>query len=415
VTDTNLPLTPLSAELTRHGLLRRILRARRWYGADWWMVAIGGAMAAAFVVVGVIPGAFAPHHPQAQAGPRLLAPFEESFGGVMIVLSEDTLTEVTDLAGEDRVPIGIVAGSDSGQALRDEADRISDEARAAGSDLRVRLRINRYETPKELLEALMAGDVRVAAAGSDIAAQGINDHPGIRVAGPITEQSTETFPLGTNQIGQDILSRIIWGTRIAVLVGFVAPIISICIGVPLGLIAGFSGGRVDRLLSVLMDSVYAFPSLILAIAITAVLGPSLLNVIVALGVVYVPTYFRVIRGQTLITKELLHVEAARSLGARSHQILRSFITPNVIPSAVILFSVSIADAILTGAGLSFLGLGLPPDVADWGRDLARGQASITEAWWLVVIPGAMITLIVLSFTLLGEGLVEIFNPKLRDR
>ena len=171
----------------------------------------------------------------------------------------------------------------------------------------------------------------------------------------------------------------------------------------------------DRLLSVLMDSVYAFPSLILAIAITAVLGPSLLNVIVALGVVYVPTYFRVIRGQTLITKELLHVEAARSLGARSHQILRSFITPNVIPSAVILFSVSIADAILTGAGLSFLGLGLPPDVADWGRDLARGQASITEAWWLVVIPGAMITLIVLSFTLLGEGLVEIFNPKLRDR
>jgi peptide/nickel transport system permease protein len=164
-----------------------------------------------------------------------------------------------------------------------------------------------------------------------------------------------------------------------------------------------------------MDSMYAFPGLILAIAITAVLGPSIFNVIIAISVLYIPTYYRIVRGQTMSVKEEVYIEASRSIGARTREILWRYIFPNVIPSVAIIFSVSVADAILTGAGLSFLGLGLPPTIADWGIDLARGQRFIQTAWWLITFPGLAILLIVLAFTMMGEGLMEIFNPKLRER
>jgi peptide/nickel transport system permease protein len=221
--------------------------------------------------------------------------------------------------------------------------------------------------------------------------------------------------LGTNDVGQDVFSRLIWGTRVAILVGFSSSIISLLLGLPLGLLAGYFGGSFDRLLSLVMDSLYAFPGLILAIAITAVLGPSIYNVIVAIAVLYIPTYYRIVRGQTLSVKEEVYIEAARSIGARRWEILWKYIYPNVIPSVAIIFSVNVADAILTGAGLSFLGLGMPPTIADWGIDLARGQRFIQSAWWLITFPGLAILLVVLAFSMLGEGLTEIFNPKLRDR
>ena len=137
-----------------------------------------------------------------------------------------------------------------------------------------------------------------------------------------------------------------------------------------------------------MDALYAFPGIILALAIAAVLGAGISNIIVAIAVVYVPTYFRIVRGQTLSIKEDLYVDAARSLGHRPLEILIRYIFPNVIPSIVIIFSVNVADAILTEAGLSFLGLGLPPDTPDWGIDLARGQDYLRRAWWLITFPGA---------------------------
>jgi peptide/nickel transport system permease protein len=146
-----------------------------------------------------------------------------------------------------------------------------------------------------------------------------------------------------------------------------------------------------------------------------VLGPSIFNVIVAIAVLYIPTYYRIVRGQTLSAKEELYVEAAKSLGAKARVILRRYIYPNVIPSVAIIFSVNVADAILTGAGLSFLGLGLPPTTPDWGIDLARGQETIQRAWWLITFPGFAVMLVVLAFTMMGEGLMEIFNPKLRER
>jgi peptide/nickel transport system permease protein len=174
------------------------------------------------------------------------------------------------------------------------------------------------------------------------------------------------------------------------------------------------GGALDRVLTLLMDSLYSFPGLILAIAIAAVLGPGIGNIIVAIAVLYIPTYFRIVRGQTLSVKEQLYVEAAHSLGASRYSILRRYVFPNVIPSVVIIFSVNVADAILTEAGLSFLGLGLPPDTPDWGIDLARGQDYLRRAWWLITFPGLMVSLVTLAFSMLGESLSEILNPRLAE-
>jgi peptide/nickel transport system permease protein len=210
------------------------------------------------------------------------------------------------------------------------------------------------------------------------------------------------------------LSRIIWGTRIALIVGLSSALVAIVVGVPLGLISGFVGGSFDRVMTLLMDSVYAFPGLILALSIAAILGPGIGNIIVAIAVVYVPTYFRIVRGQTLAVKEELYVEAARSLGASPFSILWQYIFPNVISSVVIILSVNVADAILTEAALSFLGLGLPPDIPDWGIDLARGQDYLRRAWWLVTFPALMVSMVTLSFSMLGESLSEILNPRLAE-
>ncbi len=162
-----------------------------------------------------------------------------------------------------------------------------------------------------------------------------------------------------------------------------------------------------------MDSIYSFPGLLLAIAMATMLGPGIFNVAIAISVIYVPTFFRVVRGQVLSIKEELYVEAARSLGAKAVTILTRYIFPNVIPSVVVVFSLNIADAILTEAGLSFVGLGLPPDIPDWGYDLSKGHAFLVAGyWWMITFPGLMITLVAMGFSLLGEGLSEILNPRL---
>ncbi|RMF27496.1 MAG: ABC transporter permease [Chloroflexi bacterium] len=224
-----------------------------------------------------------------------------------------------------------------------------------------------------------------------------------------------TFVLGTDNLGRDILSRIIWGARSVLLVAILSALFSSVVGVPLGLLSGFWGGMPDRVLSLIMDSIYSFPGLILAIAMAAMLGPGVLNIAVAIAVVYIPTYFRIVRGQTLSVKEELYVEAARSLGARARTILWLYVFPNVIPSIVVLFSLNVADSILTEAGLSFLGLGLPPPTPDWGFDLNKGKAYLPNGyWWPITFPGLMITLVALSFSLLGEGLGEILNPRLTE-
>ena len=404
-------------ELDRVGFARRLFRARRWYGADWWFVAISSVMVVGFLLLAAFPGFFAKYDPLEQVGPRLLSPGESPDQEVLIVLLDSPYGSIADFEPDVRTPVAVSVDTPSSEAARDAADGATEERAAAGLEGRIRLEILRYETLAEALDALVAGDAVATVGSSKAFEELLGGYPSLVVSGPVStlEQDATSFPLGTNQVGQDVLSRLIWGARIAILIGFSAAILSFIIGIPLGLIAGFAGGKLDRFLTLIMDSIYAFPGLILAIAITAVLGPSIFNIIAAIGVLYIPTYYRVVRGQTLSAKEELYVEAARSIGARPRVILGRYIFPNVIPSVAVIFSVNVADAILTGAGLSVLGLGLPIDIPDWGIDLARGQEFIRSAWWLITFPGLAVMLVVLAFTMMGEGLVEIFNPKLRRR
>jgi len=222
--------------------------------------------------------------------------------------------------------------------------------------------------------------------------------------------------MGTDNLQRDIWSRIIHGSRTILRVAILAAIISSLFGIILGLISGFSGGILDRVLSLIMDSVYSFPGLILAIAFAAMLGPGVINITLAVAVIYIPTYFRLVRGQTLSIKEELYVEAARAIGASGSTILWQYIFPNVIATTVVVFTLNVADAIMIEAALTYLGLGLPPDIVDWGMDLAMGKRFLPSGhWWLITFPGAMISLLALGFTMLGEGLAEILNPRLLER
>lgn len=231
---------------------------------------------------------------------------------------------------------------------------------------------------------------------------------------PLAPPSPRT-PLGTTGLGQDLLSRTIAGGAIMLQVAVVSVIVCFFIGVPTGLAAAYRGGMVDRVVSLVMDSIFAFPGLVLAIAIAAMLGPGIVNMAISIAVVYVPSYYRVIRSQVLSIKELPYVEAAIVMGARNWEILFKYILPNALPSAVVVLSINFADAILTAAGLTFVGLGFPIDVADWGYDLTSGWGVlIIGKWWLMTFPGIMIVLLALGFTLAGEGLSEILTPKLRE-
>ena len=403
-------------DLGQVGLFRRVLNGRKWYGVDWWLVVISSIMVLFFIFIAFFTTVLAPYDPLEQVGPRFLPPGDVPDAEVLVLRVDSPIESLEDIAGEGRVPTGVVQGAPSSEDIRSEADRITDELAVDGSGERVRLKIVRFETLEEVLTAVESGEVELGAGSSSEMEPLLADFPELVIAGPITgEKGGKSFPLGTNQIGQDVLSRLAWGARIALTIGFTASLFSLFIGVPLGLLAGYLGGKFDRVVTLIMDSLYAFPGLILAIAIAAVLGPSIVNVIVAIAVLYIPTYYRIVRGQTLSTKEGLHVEAARSIGATKISIMRRYIFPLVVPSVAIIFSVNIADAILTGAALSFLGLGLPPTTPDWGIDLARGQEFIQRAWWLITFPGIAVMLVVLAFTMLGEGLMEIFNPKLRKQ
>jgi peptide/nickel transport system permease protein len=222
--------------------------------------------------------------------------------------------------------------------------------------------------------------------------------------------------MGTDNLSRDVWARVVYGAQTILGVAMAAALASALIGIPLGLLSGFAGGALDRVLSLVMDSVYSFPGLILAIAFAAMLGPGVVNITMAVAVVYIPTYFRLVRGQTLSIKEEMYVEAARAIGARRGTILSRYIFPNVIATVVVVFSLNIADAIMTEAALSYIGLGLPAGIPDWGMDLSMGKKFLPSGvWWMITFPGLMIMLLALGFTMLGEGLAEILNPRLLER
>lgn len=231
--------------------------------------------------------------------------------------------------------------------------------------------------------------------------------------GPILSPPSSQYPLGTNHLGQDMLSRVYSGGAIMFQVSILSVVVCLAVGVPIGLFASYKGGFMDKVTSLVMDSIYAFPGLVLAIAIAAMLGPGVVNMALSIAVVYVPSYFRIIRSQVLTIKELPYVDAARMIGANTRTTLFSYVLPNVVPSIVAVATINFADAILTAAGLTFVGLGLSVSTPDWGWDLTYGRRLLTSgAWWVIAFPGLMVVLLALGFTLLGEGLSELLNPRL---
>lgn len=222
--------------------------------------------------------------------------------------------------------------------------------------------------------------------------------------------------MGTDNLQRDVWSRIVYGSQTILKVSVLAAIMSSIIGIFFGLVSGYAGGIIDRALSLVMDALYVFPGLILAIALAAMFGPGVLNITFAVAVIYIPTYFRLVRGQTLAIKQDLYVEAARAIGASGLTILWKYIFPNVIATTVVVFTLNVADAIMIEAALTYLGLGLPPSIVDWGMDLAMGKKFLPSGvWWLITFPGMMISILALGFTMLGEGLAEILNPRLLER
>jgi peptide/nickel transport system permease protein len=229
----------------------------------------------------------------------------------------------------------------------------------------------------------------------------------------IRQAPSATHWFGTDDIGRDVLSRVVWGTRASLLAGVVSVSISLALGVPIGLAAGFAGGFVDALISRITDAMLACPFLILAIALAAFLGPSLGNAMIAIGITTTPIFIRLTRAQVMAVKVEDYVEAARAVGNPHWRIALVHILPNVLPALLVQATLSIAAAIIAEASLSFLGLGQQPPAPSWGSMLNSAQRFLVNAPWMAVWPGLAIFLAVLAFNLVGDGLRDALDPRSR--
>ncbi|WP_405027730.1 ABC transporter permease [Lentibacillus songyuanensis] len=245
-----------------------------------------------------------------------------------------------------------------------------------------------------------------------LAPEGIDDQK-VNQSDQLLHAPSGEYWFGTDEFGRDILSRVMYGARLSLWVGFISVVGSVIVGVTLGIIAGYYGRWLDILISRIFDIMLAFPSILLAIAVVAMLGPSLQNALIAIAIVNVPIFGRLIRSKVLSLKEEEYVEAARSIGMRDSRILFHHILPNSLAPIIVQGTLSIATAILDAAALGFLGLGAQAPDPEWGRMLADSRNLIQEAPWTVIFPGICIMLTVLGFNLVGDGLRDALDPKMK--
>ncbi len=264
--------------------------------------------------------------------------------------------------------------------------------------------------PVAALSALvLAGLVVVAAAAPVLAPH----DPYALIPASVLRPPSPRFPFGTDDLGRDILSRVIYGTRISLEIGLVTVTIALGAGTTIGLVAGYYGGPVDALLMASMEVLLAFPQILLALAVVAMLGPSLANAMIAVGISGVPVYARTARGVTLSVLTTDYIQAARALGASDGRILVRHVVPNILAPIVVLATAGMGISLLVAAGLSYLGLGAQPPLPEWGAMLSAARAYLRSAWWMATFPGLGIMVMVLCLNLLGDWLRDLLDPRLR--
>jgi ABC-type dipeptide/oligopeptide/nickel transport system permease subunit len=227
----------------------------------------------------------------------------------------------------------------------------------------------------------------------------------------VLQRPSGSHLLGTDQLGRDLLARVIYGARVSFLIGVLAVGLSAAIGVPLGLVSGYYGGVVDIAVQRAVDLALAFPGFLLALTLISVLGVGVLNVVVSVGLATAPIYVRLVRGVALIIKAQTYVEAARALGASPKRLMARHVLPNCLAPVIVQSTLQLGAAILTAAGLGFLGLGVKPPTPEWGTMLGEGQTYLFSSWYIATFPGLAIFLTVMAFNLLGDGLRDALDPR----
>jgi len=255
------------------------------------------------------------------------------------------------------------------------------------------------------------GFVAIALLSPTLQTWGLLQNPITALQNPIHQPPSAAHWFGTTRQGYDVFSRTLFGSRAAWQVVILATLMSVIIGVPLGMVSGYLGGWLDRALLFFMDTIYTLPGLLLSVTLAFVVGRGVLNAAIALSIAYIPQYYRVVRNHTVSIKTELYIEAAQAMGADAWTVLSRYLFLNVIQSVPVLFTLNAADAILVLGGLGFLGLGLPEQVPEWGADIRQALDALpTGIWWTALFPGLALTLMVTGLSLVGEGLNEIMNP-----
>lgn len=229
-----------------------------------------------------------------------------------------------------------------------------------------------------------------------------------RLQGP-----SSAHPFGTDEMGRDILSRVMYGARISIAVGVIIVAVSAAIGVILGSLSGYFGGRIDQAVMAVTDMILAFPSMVLALALTAAMGPGLLNTMLAVIIVRIPMYTRLMRGQVLVQKEQQYVRAARTFGEKPFWIVARHIVPNCLTPLMVQMTLGIGDAILIASSMSFIGLGAQPPTPEWGAMISTARVYAIDQWWYAAFPGLSILITIMGFNLIGDGIRDILDPRSR--